>query len=739
MSDGPVLHLDFESYSEADLIASGAYVYAAHPSTDILCMAWAIDDGPVNLWLPEKDWLGRECGTCAGTGLTYQEWRDNDGPCPNCAGTGEAYGFGLPKELAEAIAAGGRLIAHNASFERLIWRHVGQRRYGFPPIDDGAWWCTAAQAANMGLPRDLDGAAAALGDVPQKDPTGRRIMLSLSRPRKPTKDDPRTRWTPDMAPEKFQHLYEYCRQDVRAERGIDGRLYALSPMERDLFRLDQTINDRGVRIDRPLLGRSGVVVHDAMESLNAQITEVTGGAVQKITQVKKLAEWMRGSGVPVTSLAKAAIAALLAEDDVVRGRGAIPRAADGEIDHIPDSPLLFQDNGGPPLDEDDMLGMPRAVRTALLIRQEAAKSSTAKMKRMLVAAGADDRIRGSLLYCGAVRTRRWSGRLHQPQNFPRGDEIILQDIDGAVAALATGNADIVRMLYGNPMEAVSSCLRAMMIAADGHDLMACDFANIEGRVLAWMAGETWKLDAFRAYDAGTGPDLYKVAYARAYGGAAAGVTKPQRQVGKVMELACGYQGWVGAFQTFAKLYGVKFSDQEAAANAGAWREAHPKVVRLWRDLNDATLRAVARPGVKFEAGPVAYLMANDFLWCRLPSGGTLAYCRPTIEKNDRGEDAVHFWGTNSRTRKWEKQSGYGGLWCENVDQAISRDLLAGAMVRLEAAGYPLVLTVHDELVAEMPHGRGSVAEMEQIAAELPPWAAGLPVTAAGWRSRRYQK
>jgi len=655
---GPVVHVDFETFSECDLRSAGAYAYAAHPSTDILCMAWAIGDEEVNLWLP-----------------------------------GEPFPFDL---IGLGVAA--RLVAWNAPFERLIWRHVGQRRYRFPAVADEQWWCAAAQAAQMALPRDLDGAAAALGGAQQKDATGRRIMLQLSQPRKPTLNDPRTRWTPEMAPEKFGILYDYCRQDVRAERGIGERLYAISDSERRMFLLDQKINDRGVRIDRPLILAAKRIVEQTLGELDLELRQVTDGAVQATTQVAALTRWVNDQGVLCDSLASHAIEALLARP-----------------------------------------GLPWSVEKALLIRQEAAKSSTAKLDAMLTAAGADDRIRGSLLYYGAARTGRWAGRLHQPQNFPRGDEAILEDVDGAVAAIATGNAGYVRAVYGSPMTVVSTCLRPMMIAAEGRDLMACDFANIEGRVLAWLAGEEWKLQAFREYDAGAGPDLYKLTYSRSFGVPVAAVTKPQRQVGKVQELACGYQGWVGAFLTFAKLYRMQVDDAEAARLAGAWRDAHPGVRSLWGNLNDAAFKAVARPGTKHAVGPVAYLCQGDFLWCRLPSGRVLAYCRPTIEKNDRGEDAVHFWGTDSYTKRWCKQSGYGGLWTENIVQAISRDLLAEAMLRLEEAGYPLVLTVHDELVAEVPHGFGSVAAMEAIAAELPPWARGLPVTAAGWRGRRYQK
>lgn len=656
-----VAHVDFETFSECDLRAAGAYAYAMHPSTDILCMAWAIGDGEVHLWKP---------------------------------------GDRFPVELKDHIVRVGTMVAWNAPFERLIWWHVAQRRYGFPAVPDEQWWCAAAQGANMALPRDLDGAASALGGAQQKDPEGRRIMLQLSKPRKPTTNDPRTRWTPEMAPEKFAKLYAYCQQDVRAERGICERLYGISDSERRLYLLDQKINDRGVRIDRPLIEAAKAIVEQTLGGLDMQLRDVTGGAVQATTQVAALTRWVAAQGVPCDSLASAELEAML-----------------------------------------ERPGLPWPVEKALLIRQEAAKSSTAKLDAMLTAAGPDDRIRGSLLYYGAARTGRWAGRLHQPQNFPRGDEAILEDVDGAVAAIATGNAGYVRSLYGSPMTVVSTCLRPMMIAAEDHDLIACDFANIEGRVLAWLGGEEWKLKAFREYDAGTGPDLYKVTYGKTFNVDPNSISKkdPRRQQGKVIDLAGGFGGWVGACQAFSKLYRVKWSDDEAAVAMGAYRDAHPATRRLWESLNDAAFRAVASPGRKFRAGSITYLCSGDYLWCRLPSARVLAYCRPTIEKNDRGEDAVHFWGVDSYTKRWTKQGMWGGLLAENVTQAVARDLLAEAMLRLEAAGYPLVLTVHDELVAEAPKGFGSVEEMEQIAAVLPDWASGLPVTASGWRGERYRK
>lgn len=670
-----VLHLDFETFSECDLRAAGAYAYAMHPSTGLLCAAWRIGDEPVQMWKPPS---AREAG---------------------------------PKVPFDLIGMGVdvRIIAHNAAFERLIWQHVACRRYGWPAPPPESFWCTAAQAANLGLPRDLEGAAMALGAAVQKDADGRRVMLKLSKPRRATKTDARTRWTPEMAPADFDHLYRYCAQDVEAECAIGDKMRPLSDRERRIYLLDQKINDRGVKIDRALIGAALRVVDAEQARLNAEIARATGGAVGACTQTSRLVAWLNENGVDADSVAAHETKALLEDGDT-----------------------------------------PDAARIVLELRREAAKSSTAKLKAMLAAACPDDRIRGSLLYYGAARTGRWSGRLHQPQNYPRGDEAITERTDEAVRLIMRGDLDAMRLLFGSPLDVVSSCLRPCMVAEDGHDLMCPDFSNVEGRGLAWLAGEEWKLQAFRDFDAGTGPDLYKVTYGRSVGIPVEQVDKAGRQRGKVIELACGYQGWVGAFQTFARLYGLRLPDEEAAQLAGAWREAHPATVSFWGALNDAAFAAVANPGRVYEAGSVAYKRQDGWLWCRLPSGRVLAYANPSIAKNDRGQDAVHYWGVpnpakpipadGQSTRRWARLSAYGGLLAENVTQAVCRDLLAEAMLRLDAAGYPLVATIHDEIVIEAPRDFGSPEDVRQIVSEVPVWARGFPIAVGKIeRSRRFGK
>lgn len=282
-------------------------------------------------------------------------------------------------------------------------------------------------------------------------------------------------------------------------------------------------------------------------------------------------------------------------------------------------------------------------------------------------------------------------------------------------------------------------------------LVGGDLSNIEGRINAWLAGETWKVSAFRDYDAGTGHDLYVLAYARSFGVSVDKVSKADRQLGKVMELALGYQGGVGAFQTMAAAYGVRVTDDRAGELKAAWRDAHPAITQSWWDLQDAAIDAVANPGciVPVLNDRIRYKVDRGFLWCRLPSGRVLAYAAPrivwgsikradgtTLEKRQ-----VEFEGVDSITKRWGPQRTYGGKQCENIVQAIARDVIVEAMFRAEAAGFPIVLTVHDEILAEVPESstlHGPEA-LERIMCECPKWAAGLPLAAKAWEDKRYVK
>jgi DNA polymerase len=304
--------------------------------------------------------------------------------------------------------------------------------------------------------------------------------------------------------------------------------------------------------------------------------------------------------------------------------------------------------------------------------------------------------------------------------------------------------DKIDLDYGPPMSVFADLLRAMIVAKPGHDLLAADLSAIEGRVLAWLAGEQWKIEAYR-----NGGDLYKIAYGKAFNIAPDKVTKDQRQLGKVMELALGYQGGVGAFQTMARGYGVKIPDKQADELKLAWRKSNPKIKTFWYALEDAAIQAVEEPNTVVHVNKIAYRKEGSFLFCRLPSGRTLTYPYPRLKDKKmpwtdmHGEpvyrQAIVYRGTDPLTKAWTDQDFYGGLAAENVTQAVARDILAEGITRCEANGYPVVLHVHDEIVTEVPKDYGSIEELERMMSTPPPWAPDLPLAAEGWRGSRYRK
>lgn len=630
------------------------------------------------------------------TEIVCASYRFDDGPTQRWK-AGEKF----PANLLDHVSSMRTVVAHNAAFERAIWNHVlpkyaPDRLKLFPEQQV----CTMARAYALALPPSLDGVGTALELPITKDLAGHRLMMKMCKPK--------ADGTWHEPPEDVERLQAYCDQDVAVECLVDKTLPPLSQSEQKLWVLDQRINDRGVLIDVETVHRALAVVDVASKQADRKMWVVTDGAVKRITETAKLVAWLNSRGIECESVAK------------------------GETDELVAAATLY----------DDAVAM-----DALDLRREA-KSSTAKFSAMANAAAVDGRVRGSLQYHGAS-TGRWAGRLIQPQNFPRVDA----DRDGwkVEAALALLNSDLspadicdnIRVYtHTEPMAVLSKCLRAMIVAPEGHDLIGGDFSNIEGRINAWLAGEEWKVQAFRNYDAGSGPDLYRLSYARAFGMEPGDVDVQQRQIGKTMELAMGYQGGVGAFQTMARGMGVAVTDDRADELKIAWREAHPAIVKSWWAVSDAAIAAVGSPGmvVPCLSNRVAYVVANGFLFCRLPSLRVLAYAAPRLIRNRFDQFQVEFDGVDSVTKRWGPQTTYGGKLIENIVQGIARDVMAEGMVRLDAHGdYPITLTVHDEVLCETPEGRGSVEEFKAILAQVPGWAAGLPCAVSAWRDKRYVK
>lgn len=664
------LHCDVETRSAVDLKKTGAYAYAADPTTDIWCMAFAFGDEPVQVWTP---------------------------------------GDPVPDSIVEHILTGGTLVAHNAAFERVIWRYILAPRYGFPEPSVEQWRCTMTYAYAAGLPGALENAAPAAGLDIAKDMIGRRLMLQMSRPRKV--ESGKITWWDD--PEKIAKLIDYCKQDVEVERALEKRLRPLSPSELALWHLDQKINDRGVLVDEALANAAKKIVGKAQEALDNTMRRLTDYRVSRCSNRNELVKWIREQGVECDSINKAAMETLLEED----------------------SPI------------------PPQVREVLLVRQESARASVAKIDALLNGKSPEDNRAKGLLQFHAATTGRWSGRRFQPQNLRRPEET---DIDTVIETVATGDYDLCAMAYDNPLSAVADTLRGMLVAAPGHRIVAADYSNIEGRVLAWLAGEQWKLDAFRAFDNGTGHDLYKITAGQILHKQPGDIDKHERQAyGKVPELALGYQGGVGAFATMAANYGVDLTVPEIEGIRDGWREAHPKIKSFWYDMENAAVAAVRSKGSVQRVGKIAFKVAGSFLFMRLPSGRFLSYPYPELREFDTpwGEpkEGLTYFSVIDVSKKskvvedpknssnWARIKTYGGMLVENATQAAARDVLAHAMPKLEAAGYPVILTVHDEIVTEPEEGHGSVEEMEAIMCDLPEWAAGLPVAAEGFSGPRYRK
>ena len=602
----------------------------------------------------------------------------------------------IPDErLRELIEGADTIEAHNAQFEYFIWKYV-MGRYGFAPLPKDKMRCSAAKAALYGLPRDLAGACSAAGVDQQKDMAGHRLMLKLCKPRRPRKAelllDPRglkTYWHEDTG--DIVRLGRYCLQDVLAERALSSALPKdLPEVEQRLWRLDLEINDRGFRIDVPAVRSILDVVTRHTESLTDEFRRMTGLASPR--QRDATLQHLRALGVDIEGLTASDVAAAL------------------EGDNCP------------------------TARRILEIRQSLSKASTAKYTAMLGAVGEGDRIRGCFMYHGAG-TGRWSGRIVQPQNFPRG---AFPDVDACISLFQKGDVDSIELLYGDPMAAASTCIRGVLVPAPGRDFVCADFSSIEGRVLAWLAGEQAALDVYRS-----GRDPYKVAASAIYHVPYEAVTKPQRQIGKVAELALGYQGSVGAFNAMAAGYGVTLDENEVKTIVEKWRGSRPRTVNHWKEIERACFEAVRNPGTIYSCGKVKFVVRGMFLCLRLPSWRCLYYANPRMEPKEMPwggmKDVVAVDGTNSVTRKWTTQYLYGGLLTENATQAVARDLLANGMFNVEKAGYPVVLHVHDEVVSEVPEGFGSVEEYEKLLCTLPDWADGLPVGAEGWRGKRYRK
>jgi len=586
-------------------------------------------------------------------------------------------GDAVDTHLEDWILAGGLLSAWNANFERVIWNEIMVGRYQWPATKIKQWRCTMAQASAMGLPRALGQAAAVLGVEEQKDKAGAALMLRMARPRKVNADGSYTWWN---TKDKIDTLVAYCRQDVRTELSVAETLNAMPDSERRLYQLDQRINDRGVKVDIDLIDRVSKLANSASENIDAEMKRLTNGQVKAATNAMDLTAWLRGYELNVNSVDKQTVTRLLAMD-----------------------------------------GLHPIIKQVLRLRQDGAKSSTAKYDAMVNAANADDRMRGLLMYHGAA-TGRWSGRLVQPQNFPRPQK--KQDELDEIIAKLKADQDVSE--HGAGTVLASDLLRSMLIAEDGHRLMFADYSAIEARVLAWVAGQNDLVETFRK-----GGDVYREMASAIYNTPSEQVTDNQRQIGKMATLGCGYGMGGKRFAEQCATMGIKVDEDEAKRIVAVYREKNHRIAQYWRDVEQDFVDMVK------EAGRVRSVELP------LPSGRSLTYHNPRIIQRETPwgamRDTAQVDTLNSVTRQWVSQIIWGGLLTENVVQATARDMMATAMMALEIKGYPVILSVHDEIICEVPDGFGSLDEMIDIMTRVPAWAQGCPINAEGKQGKRYRK
>ena len=586
------------------------------------------------------------------------------------------------------------IVIHNSNFDRTVLREQGVHIPVEKVVD------TMVLALQHSLPGSL-GQLCDVLNVPQdkaKDKAGKKLIHLLTKPR-PSNVKLR-RATRDTHPEEWAAFVEYARLDVDAMRSVFGRLPAWndSRHERHLWRVDQRINDRGVAVDLEFARAALRAFDRAGRTLATRAAHLTGGSVTSATQRQRLLDHLKDAhGFETEDLTRATLGNLLGGD------------------------------------------LNPQVRELLEIRQQAAATSPAKYSVLLNATNRDGRLRGLIQFCGAARTGRDAGRLFQPQNLPRSPDWFDDDVQATTVAAM--KADCEHLIWDNVSERCAFAVRGALVAPEGKKLVIADLSNIEGRVLAWLAGEDWKVAAFKAYDRGDGHDLYKVTAGRILGKDPGDITKAERQLqGKVPELAGGYQGGVGAYRKMGGAVFDAMTDEAIQEIVTAWRRAHPRTRNLWYDMEAAARSAINNLGesfgdlITFDVKPDAQGIA--WLRMRLPSGRYLCYPRPEV--SDSG--SLFHEGMNQYTRKWERLDTYGGKLVENAVQAIARDVFMIGMLRAEEAGYSVCIRVHDELVCETPDEPAYSSEgLAALMSTNPSWSVGLPLAAAGFEAYRYRK
>lgn len=732
----PRATIDFETRSACDLKRCGSWIYSLHPTTEVMCLAIMLPGWhDAELWHPAYPHLGIE-----------EEGREH-----------------LVALFAYLAGEDALVEAHNAFFEVGIWENICVPILGWPAIDRRKWRCSAAKGAVHSLPRDLLNACLAMDVSEKKDDVGKKVMLKVSKPRKALKaerqsagfDPNRILWHESL--ELFQQLWDYCRQDTKAEHALSSELPDLTDEEQRVWFMDLEMNCRGIRVDLDMARAALAIGDEYCTQLNRELRDITGGEVEMASSRVKLKDWVNRQGV------------------------ALPDTTAATIDKFK-----------------AMKGLRADVHRVLHICKEVNQTSTAKYQTaVLQASPGDHRLRGQVVYHGAS-TGRWAGKGLQPHNFKKAKDGL--DSDEAAEIIKLNDLTTLCALYGSDqvMEVLSGAIRGVMVPSEGHDLIVADFAAIEARCVLWLARQMSALDVFYR-----GEDIYCDMSTGLYGRTITKKDKDERQFGKQAILGLGFQmGFVTFLITCAK-YNIRFSPEMCRRIVGEdyarheeavrkyftvgplakqrqhklkhgtktapgldqdwdevvhelvlmkfttdkYRERYPEVAAMWDDQEAAAIAAVRSPGRRVDVvrGRNSYLYEGRFLKMILPSGRCLHYPDPKVVtkpvpwNKDERRPVLQFY-TSLPGGGWVPTTTYGGMLVENLTQATARDLMAQAMVRCDDhPKYSVLMSVHDELIAECKKGTGDVGEFERLMAEVPDWAHGCPVDAEGWIGQRYRK
>lgn len=574
--------------------------------------------------------------------------------------------------------------AFNSNFERVCL----SRYLGYPTgeyLDSGSWKCSMVWAATMGLPLSLEGVGAVLGLEKQKLTEGKDLIKYFCQPCAPTKSNgQRTRNLPAHAPDKWLAFKKYNIRDVETEMSIQARLakYPVPDRVWDEYHIDQKINDRGVALDMELVRQAIQMDGRSRSELTRAMKDLT--ALENPNSVQQMKQWLSDNGMETDTLGKKAVAELL-------------KTAPPELQKV------------------------------LTLRQQLAKSSVKKYQAMETAVCADGRAKGMFQFYGANRTGRWAGRIIQMQNLPQNH---LDDLAEARSLVRSGDYDAVEMLYEDVPDTLSQLIRTAFVPQDGRKFIVADFSAIEARVIAWLAGETWRQEVFAE-----GKDIYCASASQMFGVPVEkhGINGHLRQKGKIAELALGYGGSVGALKAMGALE-MGLTEEELPPLVDAWRQANPNITELWWDVDRAAMEAVRFKHTN-ETHGITFSCRSGMLFITLPSGRQLAYVKPKVGTNKFGGDCITYEGVGG-TKKWERLDSYGPKFVENIVQATARDILCYAMNTLRCCS--IVMHIHDEVVIEADRRMSLQAVCDQMG-RTPPWAKGLQLRADGYETDFYKK